>query len=693
MSDSKIKAFSFNKFDCGINAKELRSEIADNELYECVNMYPKEGKLVTREGLIKTTVCSLFENDEGYSLKPLGSVVYSANSALKLFLVSRVSDGTFYNKLLVLRPTGSYKLLELYNFSSSNYSYEINNINCIAFAGKAVFGSGVFVLLGAINSKNEICEKLIFELDSSFAGLTAVSASDIYAPLVLVNGRGESYNELESAKRNYPSPHILEDFNILSSAFRAAYKTDGFSSQFYLPAKGLSAEQDENIIITYTDTYGDEHELQIAYNSDISNYLYLDDAACRFKIDRYKGRIDVVNSDGEAVALPESQGIYNNLIIKAYKKPESDRIFKMTVAESFNSRVFLSGNSDEGNVICFSKRNNPLYFPRSNVAYFGDKTSAVTGIKQQNDRLILFKPHEIGICSSVNYSEYNTDFILLGKSNQASTLESMSVKSINTGLGCIYPETVKNCANRMVFLGTDNKVYAITSSSNYLQRIYHISNKIDNITFSLKTSYNIFAMNYKDRYMLFYDNKCFSFNYNESDFFSSSSATAKSKNNVAWYYFEYGIGVANLFSSLCIDSTASLYASIVSDDGVRKIVRYIPGGFVDRAMVDEDTSKASNITCKFSTKASNFGIDSSKQIVGVEATIGSESFESDNDIQLSFASECKNTAALALKYDKTNAVDEARVNLNVCLFGLRHFGLNFTSEGPFSVKCIKIRYK
>lgn len=688
-----LKTFCFKDFSKGLNSEKLRSEIEDSELYSVVNMYPKGSKLCTRSGLKKLSNYSVTDDTNGYSIKKLSETIYTNQKAIKLFLAKRESDKNFSAKLIIADSNCQINTLSLYNYTAENYENGISAVNCFCFSGKPVKANGIFIIIGIVDNQNSVFKKHIFELSESLNSLVEINDSETYAPFVLVNGKGESYAKLSTAERDFPAEQILEDFNILSSAFCSAFKTDGVSSEFYLPVKKLSAEENENIIITYTDSYGVDYLFTVPYNSDYSSAKEINGVYYRVKVTRNKGKIEIIDSDNAQKALPIALGINNNLIIKAYKKPDLNRLFKMSIAKSFNSRVFLSGNSEEGNIICFSKLNNPLYFPESNVAYFGDKASMVTAICQQNDRLIIFKPNEIGICSTVKFSEYNIDLILLGKSNRTSTLESMNIKSINSNIGCITPETLVNCANRLIFYGTDKKVYAITGSSNYLQRLYHISRKIDNLLNTTTVYNNIFAINYSGKYMLFLGNKCFLFDYESNEFFSSTASSAKQKDDIAWFYFYYDIGKAKLFSSICFNNNALLFANYSDSSGIKRIVFYSFDGKYDYKMTAETDFEQNEISCSFSTKTSDFNEDRAKQIVKTEFVFGIECNQSTNQINASYTNENLKKANFTINLNNENNDSEVLVIKSVCIFGTRYFGLNLNREGTFSIKSIKIYYK
>ena len=102
--------------------------------------------------------------------------------------------------------------------------------------------------------------------------------------------------------------YILEDFNMLSTAFRSCYTTDGVSTEYYLPIKNLSNEEYENIKISYTSPSGAVFTWKIDYNHLSSGAVIVGNETYGMSIDRTLGRLAVLGDDGMPKALPASKG-------------------------------------------------------------------------------------------------------------------------------------------------------------------------------------------------------------------------------------------------------------------------------------------------------------------------------------------------------------------------------------------------
>ena len=179
-----------------------------------------------------------------------------------------------------------------------------------------------------------------------------------------------------------------------------------------------------------------------------------------------------------------------------------------------------------------------------------------------------------------------------------------------------------SCSNRLVFLGSDNRVYAITSSSNYTHRFYRISDKIEN-KLNEKEFSNAFCADDDGYYMLFVDNRCFLFDYNSSHFLSASSANGNKKafDKIAWFYFEYDFGIANALLSLNFQGKALIVAKASSTHSPEKVLLYALEGSIDQNMGNTMTLSNVSIKSKFTTGANRLLKDGRKNIVAVELVL------------------------------------------------------------------------
>ncbi len=689
------KQFCFSSFDGGINKNLLKTEIKTNELCDSLNMWYKNGKIVTRDGLNLIGSANIPNILSGCSIKFLGNSTFSNEGLTKFYQLTKEDNEKVQTGVYVSNSDGTNIILMQEAALKSAFQNEISDVVCSIIKGKAIKGSGIFIIQAVIDSQNNVVRKLYYELYKDRTNTYVINPSEIYAPIVTINGRGNKFSTLSATeKTNFPKPSLLEDFNLISNGFRSCFKTDGVSTKFYLPVKELSNFENENIVIKYTALDGSVYRWQISYGAVDSNFVTIGGTAVRATVNRGAGCIGFENSSSQNYVLANVEGLNNNLEITAYKPYGDDDIFTGKVFESFNSRAFISGCRFGVNTVYYSKSNNPLYFPSSNVAYFGDKSSVVTALVAQNDRLIAFKAHIIGICSTINNSEINTEMVVLGKSNKRGTAERMDIKTVNTGIGCVYPETLVNCANRLVFLGSDMKVYTITSSANYLQRLYKISENVDYYLYDIPFDNKAFAANYQGHYMLFLNNKCFLFNYNTDAFLSASSpnGNAKSRNSIGWYFFEFNIGNAYLFSSIALADSIIVLGRSTADNSNGNILKFSFGSGVDTGIISEQQTTPVNILSRFSTKAHDMDTYKYKKITGLKIVFGKEAFSTVKNITLRYCGpNCYSNAKTITTQIKEG--EEFVIKRIPLIFVSDYFGFKLECEGKMSVKEAFVEYQ
>ena len=105
----------------------------------------------------------------------------------------------------------------------------------------------------------------------------------------------------------------------------------------------------------------------------------------------------------------------------------------------------------------WSDLNNPLYFPENNFSTVGDGSQKITAFGKQNDMLIIFKEHEIYY---TNYASNNftAEEVMSGAIiDVASSSATFPLTQIHSLIGCDCPNTIRLCANRLVWATTDKK--------------------------------------------------------------------------------------------------------------------------------------------------------------------------------------------------------------------------------------------
>lgn len=533
----KYGRFISSSLNGGINAVADEAEGQKGELSSAVNVWYKNGTLRTRPGF----GCDLFRvaasgsDITDFTLEKAADVY--CNEKIRIFIKRNDTETTQSIGLVLFGEEGRYADIALYEHTYQNDGYYPN---VFVFSGKRTYGSGIYAVVAVVNDAGRVLYKTVYEINISLDGVQEILPADVYAPLIMINGKGSSFDTLEKTS-GYGDLKYIEDYNRLFGAFRAGFITDGVSTEYSLPAKDLSSAVGEDISIAFK--YGNsEYKWMIESSGTVSSEMNIEGTSIKATVNRATGKITFSS------ALPKWTNDSSNLIIRAYKKLETDTIFGMRFSECFNSRVFLSGNSLAANEIAYSHINEPLYFPKGNYEFAGDAVQNITAFAFQSNMLVIFKENEVYISSGVTQNSYDTERLINGSSGANVNKAAMNISLLFSGAGTVYPDTVLQCGNRLVFLGNDCCVYAIARTSGYLRRVFNISQNIQPMLDSKFPLDGAFAADIDGRYMLVLYDSIFLFNYRDKSFYSlANSMTADV--SVAWYYWETGgLGEVDLFS-------------------------------------------------------------------------------------------------------------------------------------------------
>ena len=261
----------------------------------------------------------------------------------------------------------------------------------------------------------------------------------------------------------------------------------------------------------------------------------------------------------------EELRIEDNLEITTfYNAWDSDKkkIFNMTQQEWFGgaaagisggTRLFLCGNSNDSEkaLVAWSALNDPLYFPENNYFYVGNEQEPVTAFGRQGENLIIFKPNE----TYYTYYSQNTSITAEHLINQSvidyqANSVYFPLVTLNSKIGCAFPDTVKLCRNRLVWFNTDGRVYTLTSANQYSEMtVYPVSEMIERRlleTIATEDYNGISAVDFNGHYALFIGNKAFVMDYNCYGFSNvySYSKTEDANALIPWYYWEFEIETA-----------------------------------------------------------------------------------------------------------------------------------------------------
>ena len=230
---------------------------------------------------------------------------------------------------------------------------------------------------------------------------------EYYIPTIVINRKPDG---------SYSDP--MQEYNRIGKGFRNTFHGDGSSTVYVLTDKNL----DSTMPLITVD------------GQNVTDFTF--DAA--------KGTVTFKTAPVKGT---------NNVEIVAYKTNNdyfwSVATFKYwcTYGGANNSRIFVGGCGDSK--VYYSDVFEITYFPESNYFELGADETDITGLGEQYDRLIVFKPYEM-------YSlEYYVD------SNNVGTFQS---KLVNAKIGCDAPKTIQLVNNQLVWLSTREGVCTLVST-------------------------------------------------------------------------------------------------------------------------------------------------------------------------------------------------------------------------------------
>ena len=687
------KTFCADDFSGGVDLQNGREIIADGCLFNSCNIWQRSGRIESRPGILCESGGVLAQNDGGEVEYDDGGDFYFDEYGIKTVLMrQKYSDKTVLSAVKISSDK-TVGTVVIHTYNHADYTGEVGELKCVMFSDKPKKGCGIYALVSVVRNKT-ILDRFVYEMSANMDRFIKIDKSEIYAPTVYVNGKGNKFNTLEKTDRNYPSPSALEEPNLLCGAFIATYKTDGVSDTFVLPYRNIGNSTGEKINIKFTDSTGLAFDFIIAPESVMSGEVTIGGEAVKAGINRINGRVSFFKGSS-AYALPYVDGAYNNLSVKAYREAD-DRLFFMKGSDSYNAHTFLYGGENP-NEMYYSSTKAALYFPSGNCVNVGDSFQSVTMTAKQNNLLVLFKSHEIYYISGVKQADYDISELIRGNVRSASVKSTVSVNQLNGSVGCIYPKTVRLCQNRLVFLGSDGCVYSLTSTAMSQKQVYMISKAV-NVDMSAMNRENCFALKYDGHYLLFFGDVIMLFDYNCKAFrnISSNAAEVAPDKSVPWFIWRTS-DICGSLGGIDFNEEPLIYG-IYSDEvktGGREmlIIKSFSGSF-DKVAISgtvgiNDIAEEKEIECDIRTRF--YRIDGERTVnVDKISVCGIEKIENGRRVNVAYITDkgVFEDKSVVIK----NRLYENELTLYPRLKSIRLFGIDMNISGEFSMAKIKVGY-
>ena len=505
ISDKALHRLSIPELSGGVNYRDGISQVLDNQLTDCKNVWYKNGLLQTRPGVI----CA--DNIDETVLE----TDFSDKSVRKIYAKKenfRVVDGITYF-LVVFQYTDRLVFRYYSDVGKFKPVAEITetppdvNFTCNIFQHDAdiyCFCSGYY--------EKEKTPYYIFKIfETGNMMFNAVRITDdlsyeeggFYVPTVMTNGFPASSENETQADMLEKGAELLEGYNLLSNKYHMVFST---ANSYETVEDGNTVTSDKMIYSLMWDTasvsYENENVIASITNSDGNVYTHTvtltgnknGDIEIKAPKDNLymvvKGRNLWFTSsgkiDGAKATIQRSNFLRNNMVVTApcpTSKENYEKVLNMTCAEWFGGgsegiydgiHLFIGGNTKESEkaLVCWSDFDKPLYFSENCYAYVGDKAQRVTAFGKQGESLIILKERETYATQySSSDSVINAEAVINQSVVDVTVSEvTFPMVQVHGFIGCDCPNTVQLCRNRLVWAHSDGKVYTLVSANQWNER-------------------------------------------------------------------------------------------------------------------------------------------------------------------------------------------------------------------------------
>lgn len=697
---------SIPKLDGGLNGCDPAEQIDDNQLSDCLNMWWQDGALRTRPGVTPMPDGAENMGTQTAYFQSGGTVDVTENGkpVRKRAVKYRDTGGQVTPVLLMTDYSGkTVKSVIKPNMEDFSCGSVMLLENCgKTYEGMKENGAVAFISALGLQTGNNL---VLGETDDPLSEWIDLS-SQIYAPLVMVDGKGGGDNAAASGKS-------YEAFNLLTGAFRCQFTSDGSSVKFVLPLQQLSHNDGETVVVTGRSVNGSELKWTIRPSGDdfvtSDNSQIVNEADGKPVVVMLHKKCGFIKfmfvSEGLTDYPYPALGITNNIEVKAWKtnKENIRRICNMRFCTWFGgnrsgynggTRLFAAGNPEYPNVIHWSDLNNPLYFPENNYAYVGDAGTEITALAKQEDKLILFKKNEIYYTQYVAGQSYTAEDILNSQIvDVTAAAASFPITPIHPGVGCDCPHTIQLCSNRLVWATSGRKVYALTGSNQYSENNVrelsrNISRWIGGYTYS--DMVDACSADFRGHYVLMIGNDLYLFNYQDSGYIAYVEYVnySKSQTQIPWTRWKMDCGLN--FQSILSDGDRMVLAGTAAPDGVNYRMNAVMGSAEDSRADYSGGSFAVNaqpIACLFQTKTFPFSVPEHRKDIR-QLYIGM-TIDDASDISAAYITEIGESQDAA-HFNKADGNGIIRLTPN--MRRVQRFGLRISSAGAISVGALLLKY-
>ena len=546
LSRQKRSRYEFPRLDGGINAHSQDCALSENQLKDAENIWFKEGMLRSRPGIeppyeAEITRESTLKIRRKLKFTDINTSLSGERCVLAYTLMSDYENYEELRSYFVKNDGGRYNIMPI-TFTRTSSSEFLKFYNVFFLSGKPTKHSGIYAFL------TRRCEEAgyqyeIYELSLELLKWNKLEETDFYIPVTCMYGRGTNYDQaVESGKYVEDKPVQPEGYNMLTGYFKAYYSSDEFSNQFFLPSKDIREDTPVSCRIYYNPYYYIDWVIPANQNSVVVEMFA---GKISMHCNRLSGLITFMDEDTMAYPIPRMQNSpKNNIVFTACRAGDAkERVMLHQVAKAYNSRNFLCSNEQYPNEVCSSPISKPLYFAEDMKTSVGKYVSRVVTLGVQQNKLIAFKEDEIYKINVTNKTAYPTGE-MYDTSYDFTENERLTTTPIHLEIGCLAPDSVALCGNKLVWMGGGGKIYTlVTTTYGKTNNVYESSAPINKIISRLN-SYRLtdaVAAEHDGYYMISVDNSVFLMDYKIRNFGISSTFTGLKDNpdSISWYRWSF----------------------------------------------------------------------------------------------------------------------------------------------------------
>lgn len=406
----------------GVDFSAPPHRIPDDRLADAVNLWVRNGRLVPRPAVVQTA-----------ALKQM--------DVLKVHSLGRVA--------FLYGSTGDRRYFGLIDEHGTPVGSEItlSGVRSVTAVSHGTDGAILLLVDGT--------ERRLFSLhtDGTLTEATPTVPTLLIAAHPTVGMRREV------------SGTLFEAPNLLGERFRCRYTTDGEGLYYWLP-DGVRPNPYAPFSVTYgalgdgTLTHHLTKKVDGLWVEDDDQPMMVDEL--RLVYNEREGCFWFRYARGGTAAPLHA----TDVTLEASLPNRREAVFGRSCAVWYGARLFLGGGD---NVLRWSAAGDALYIPENNYAQVGAADEPITALAKQSDMLCIFKERAT-YAARPSVGTVTAEELMSGAVADVEAATAFPVSLVHPEIGCSLPQTLCLPQDRLVWMGTNGRVYTLISGGAFSAR-------------------------------------------------------------------------------------------------------------------------------------------------------------------------------------------------------------------------------